>query len=260
MRRFSVLSLVVAILAGGAGCILKKIEYDTVLNTGSKIVEEGEPVTVALAVLTLAVALCSVIIALKIFGRGEARGVYSVGNTGTVLSFVGTAFVAIGAVILYMENKNGLTPLIVIFTVLALFAGAGIGVSARYSGERANGASKVMCVMPSVFCCMWLVIVYRTYSAEPQLIKYVYRCLSLAAITMAYYYSSGFFYDRNRPKTALAVNIIALYLSIVILGDNIALWEKLIIVGLAIGAAVNVTCLPGCFRCSKDEEVPDQDL
>ena len=252
MRNRSALAAAAALIMGAVGCVLKNIEFNTILSLPG-IKAEWQPVTVALALLTLAAAALGVGLSFFAF-KDKRTAVIRQEGPMVAVSALGAALTAVGIVMLYMENKNSLTPAAVIFTVLGLFAAAGIVVPAVYPDKKANSASRIMCVMPSVFCCMWLVTVYRQYSAEPQLIVYVYRCLSIAAITMAYYYSSGFFYGRERGKTVFSVSFFAIYLAVMILGESTYMWEKLLTAGFAFGIVSNLLSMDNEEQSLDSEE------
>lgn len=239
MRKNSVTAVLAAAAAGAVGFVLRRIEVRTALHGGVGIAEENLPVTAILAALSVATVLFSVAFAVLIIKRSGKSGSIYGEAPGAIVTLFGAVLIAFGAGMYYFENKENLTPTAVVFSILALICAASFWFTARPSDDD-GGLAKIMCVVPSVFCCLWLVLVYKENSMEPQMIKYVYKCLALAALTMSFYYSSGYFYDRKKPASVTVAGILAIYFSILVLAETSEIWNVLMIAGLALTACVGL--------------------
>ena len=243
MRKNS-LSAAIAAAAGIVGFILRKIEISTVLHNGVGIAEEHMPVTIALAVLSVAVAIFAAVYAFKI---AKNTGSIAGETPGAMVMLFGALLVLFGAGLYYFNNKENLTPMAIVFSVTAVICAVSFWFTARPTDDEGE-LTKIMCVIPSVFCCLWLVLVYKENSSEPQIIKFVYKCLAIASITMSYYYSSGYFYGRKKPAPVTFWSILAIYFSIVTLSEAGQLWRALMLAGFAVTVCVSLVRLLGSME------------
>ena len=216
MKIKSNIVLTLSAFAGLVGAVLRKVEYNTALNGGAGIAEESSAVTIALIILTAAVIVCAA----------------AAGAAGAVM-------MAAGSVIYYIEAGTGFGLGILSFLLLGIAGAAGVFLMAKYAGTG-NAAAKVLSVAPAVFCCLWMVLIYKDNSAEPQIIKFVYRCLAAAAQTMAFYYFSGYFYNSRSGGRAVFTGILAIYFSVMAISEAFGIGQALLLAGIAVGVADNL--------------------
>lgn len=247
MRKKIQLAMVLVFLAGIAGCILKNIEFNTVLKN-AVIVEENSTVTLALGGLTVVVLIVSA--AFSFFVSKNWSSTSAGISVSKILAVVSAVLMIAGAVMYYLENRNYLLPETIVFVLFALFTGFGVFYMGSGKGPE-DGLMRILCVVPSIFCCIWLVLIYKEYATEPQLIKFVYNCLAAAAQTMAFYYISGFFYKRYNRGRGVFACLLGIYFSILVIGTARGIWEMLIIAGLAISIG---NCLLGII-CRKEDKI-----
>ena len=244
MKKRSVIALPLCIIAGAAGCILRTREWATALHGGVGLADEWTNVTVALAALSAAVVLFCIINSVAAFPKGcDTR--LKKGKASKFFQLIAGALVIAGAVIFYLENGFFIgTLLSVVLVAMGILSGAYIIVSATSSDED-DSSLKILSLAPPIFSCIWTLLVYRAYSTEPQLIKFVYNCLSYAAATMTFYYISGYRYGRKAPRGASVAILLCVYFSLTALLDSSAVWMMLMRVGFALAAAAEY---PGLLR------------
>ena len=242
MRKNSVTAVTLSAAAGLVGLVLRRIEYNTALHGGVGIADERLPVTFALAALSAAMVLLSVLYAYNMVKKSGKKGNLFGEAPGAIAVVFGDVLFAFGAGIYYMGNKENLTPTVLIFTIMAVICAASFWITARPSGDD-GGMAKLMCVVPSLFFCLWLVLIYKENSMEPQLIKFVYRCLDVAALTMFFYYISGYYYGRGKPAPAIVSGMLSIYFSLLVLAELGTMWNVLMISGALIIVCVGLARL-----------------
>lgn len=116
-----------------------------------------------------------------------------------------------------------------IMGALGIFAALSLPLllNRKAEGEE-NSVGAIACLLPVLFCCLWLVTSYRVESENPVLWSYVVEMLAIVAATVGFYYVAAFFYGRAKPGRCLPVLQIAAYLCICTLMDNHATAEKLL--------------------------------
>ena len=239
MKIKSNIVLTLSAFAGLVGAGLRKVEYNTALNGGAGIAEESSAVTIALIILTAAVIVCAAAAGAalkKAAGNGPAEPLQS---SGVAAGAAGAVMMAAGSVIYYIETGTGFGLGILSFLLLGIAGAAGVFLMAKYAGTG-NAAAKVLSVAPAVFCCLWMVLIYKDNSAEPQIIKFVYRCLAAAAQTMAFYYFSGYFYNSRSGGRAVFTGILAIYFSVMAISEAFGIGQALLLAGIAVGVADNL--------------------
>lgn len=237
--RKNLTAAVLAVAAGCAGFVLRKVEINTAMHGGVGLAEEWSVVTILLTVLTLAVIAFAVYFAAISYRGKEDTFEMRYDALSTKISIGAAAASAIGAALYAVGNFGLLSPIVLIFAALGLAGAAALYICC---GEKAmeNTIAKTICIAPPIFCCLWLMLIYKDYSSEPQIIKFVYPCIAAAALTMSYYYSSGYFYEKNRPMETAAFSFAAIYLAMTAAADSVHIWQALLFLGFGAGAAVNL--------------------
>jgi len=87
-------------------------------------------------------------------------------------------------------------------------------------------------IIPSIFMCYWLVMMYRLNASNPVLLAYVYQCLAIIASALAFYFTSGFVYDKPAPARTIFAYFVSTYLCFVTLADGHPLSTTLIFVAI----------------------------
>ena len=83
-------------------------------------------------------------------------------------------------------------------------------------------------VVPTLFVCFWLILMYRQNASNPVLLDYIYKCLALVTSALSFYFTSGFLYGKPAPGKAIFTYFAAIYFCTVTLADDHPLSIKII--------------------------------
>ena len=78
----------------------------------------------------------------------------------------------------------------------------------------------ILSIVPTIFLCFWLILLYRQNAANPILLSYVYQCLAIVASALSFYFTSAFLYDKPAPGKAIVSYCAAMYFCAVTLADG----------------------------------------
>ena len=111
---------------------------------------------------------------------------------------------------------------------LGIFAGICFPFILSGKNEKDGGYGSLACLVPVLFCCLWLVTAYRVQAENP--IRWVYApaILAIIALLVAFYYVAAYFYGRAKPGRCIFALQMAVYLSMVTLIDSHSLGELLL--------------------------------
>jgi len=90
-------------------------------------------------------------------------------------------------------------------------------------------APYALSVIPTVFLCFWLILVYRQNASNPVLLGYVYICLALVANALSFYFTSGFLYGKPQPGKSIVAYYAAIYFCAISLADDHSIGIKVIL-------------------------------
>lgn len=244
MRLNPKLKLCAAAAAGLAGFILRKIEYTTVLNGGVGIVEEGSAVSICLMALSAAAIVLAVLFAWDA-GQIHLRDFVKCG-----MGYFGAGLILAGAVLYAVSLGGSMGKLEYALVLFAVLGAVGVFEMCRTAGTK-NVITRVLCICPAIFGCIWLLMSYRANSTDPQLIKYAYDCLAQAAITMSFYYISGFYYGRNDTRFGKICAFLAIFFSMTALGDCGEIWQYMIYIGYILSISAFLNFMNECDKKSE---------
>jgi len=228
MRISSVFIPFFALLAGAGGFYLRLTELLNVFNKGAGLPQRGAPVTIALFVLTAVFLVFALLFSLRATARHRAlEGFENAFGTDplsypVIFSLIGVAWV--GATVRhFMElNATGIpTVLQIYFLILSALAGISIAVFAieMYQDPRRK-IIYALSIIPTLFMCFWLILMYRRNSSNPVLLSYCYECLAIITAALAYYFTSGFVYGKPAPGKAIFTYLAAIYFCFITLADD----------------------------------------
>jgi len=233
-----------ALAAGAAGFYLRLLGLD-VFDKLTGLPKRGEPITFALIALSIVFILVFIIFSIIVFVKHSASSGFE-NAFGTdplsyplVFTLIGVAW--LGATVKYYLDLGTLWPIPVvdlIFIVLSAFSAISIALFSIEMYQDPRRKSKfTLSVVPSLFMCLWLVVLYRRNAANPVLLSYCYECLAIITATLGFYFTSGFVYNKPAPGKSLVSYFAAIYFCFVTLADPHTLAVKIIFASLI---AINV--------------------
>ena len=234
-----------ALLAGAAGCYLRLVELWNVFDEYTGLPQRGAGVTYLLIALSAAFLLIVFVFTLR-SGLGYISPSGFENAFGSeALAYPFTLFVIglvwLGATVRHFINMNagGDIPVSeLIFSVLSAFAAISSSLLAiEIYQDPQRKTKRSLSIVPTIFMCYWLILLYRTNASNPILLSYCYQCLAIIASALGFYFVSGFAYDKQAPCKTIFVFMAAIYFCFVTLADDQTASVRLIYIALI---AINV--------------------
>lgn len=257
MRKSAVVIPILALVAGVLGFILRRTEVDTIFNPVTGLAGTDAPVTMLLIGLSVLVVLGAAAFAVAASRRHKAEPDYTRAFAPRGFLYLAVSFLLgliwLASAVWYFVEKRaaamsvmpagftGRVSLIdMIFTVLAALSAISVIILAR-GAYKGKGSSEMLLfsVIPPVFFCFWLVILYKDNAANPVLLAYCYQVLAIAAATLGYYFSAGFIFGKAVTGRAITSMLAAIYFCTVAIADGIGQPMKLMFGVTAVSMLMN---------------------
>jgi len=217
-----------ALLAGVAGFYIRSLELLYVFDPLTGLPERGAALTYVLMAISVLLLVAAMIFSIVVAVRRKAPPGFE-NAFGTDPLTYPFAFGIIGLVWLAATIMNfldlrqlGIIPLAYIF-FSALSALAAISVAyfaiEMYQEPRRKSVF-ALSIIPTLFMCFWLVLLYRTNASNPILLSYAYQCLAIIASALGFYFTSGFVYGKPAPGKTLFFYFAAIFFCFVTLADE----------------------------------------
>ena len=251
MKVFAILVPLCAILTGVGGFLLRNREIANVFDPVTGLPGRGAITTAALIAFTAANLLAIIVFAAYTTAKSKSPKGFE--NTfGADPVFYPILFVIIGIVWLagtfWFFNSlrsAGELPLIYIYfsglSALAAICATFFAIEIFQDSKRK--ASYAFSLVPTVFLCFWLILLYMQNATNPVLISYVYQVLAIASAALAFYFTSGFIYNKSAPGRAIASYYCSIYFSAITLADDIHIGQKLIFVAIIAASVVHLSVM-----------------
>jgi hypothetical protein len=229
-----------AIIAGAAGFYLRLMELWNVFDMRTGLPERGAPITIALiivsAVFLILILLFAIRASMKRRSPGGFENAFGTESLAYPLVFSLIGIVWIGATVKHIVDLGamGALPMAELyFSILSVLSAISIAFFAIeiYQDPRRK-LTLVLSVIPTLFMCYWLILVYRQHASNPILLSYCYQCLAIILSTLGFYYTSGFVYSKPAPGKTIFIYLAAIYFCFVTLADEHTISIRLIFVAI----------------------------
>jgi hypothetical protein len=260
MRISAVLMAFMTFVAGAAGFYLRSVELRDAFEARTGLPQRGAEITYVL------MALCALFLLVAFIFSIRAAVKHMAGN-GVENAFVPDAiaypivFSVIGAIwfgatVMHYLNLGMTWPLPtteLVFLVLSGLSAISIVLFAVEMYQDPRRKSKfALSIVPSLFICYWLIIIYRQNASNPVLLSYCYQCLAVISSALGFYFTSGFVYNKPAPGKAIFSYLTAVYFCLVTLADQHTISIKIIFIALI---AVNTLYVSMLIKNLKWKEV-----
>jgi len=230
-----------AILTGAAGFYIRRLELLTVFDSAG-LPERGAFLTYALIALAAFVFIFSLIFSIGVATRHRAlKGFENAFGTDSLaypFSFVLIGLAWLAATIMYFLEirATGHIPVIAIyFSAFSALSAISVALFAieMYNDPRRKSVF-ALSVIPTLFLCFWLVLVYRDNASNPILLGYAYQILAIIASALAFYFTSGFVYGKPAPGKTVLFYSMSIFFCLVTVADSHNLMIRMIFVSIAL--------------------------
>jgi len=106
----------------------------------------------------------------------------------------------------------------IIFSALSAISVTFFAVE-MYQDSRRK-APFALSIVPTLFMCFWLILLYRQNASNPVLLSYIYQCIAIVATALSFYFTSGFLYGKPAPGKAIVTYYCAIFFCAVALADG----------------------------------------
>ena len=247
MRKSAVIIPLFALIAGIIGFVIRQMEVSTGFEATTGFAKRGFAATTNLIIVSAVVILLAAAIGILAKVRMKADNDYKrtfapKGFLYLAVSFV-LGFAWLAADVLYLLDlygKGAVSVLDIIFVFLAAASALSVIFLARgaYKG-RGGGEMLLFSVIPSVFFCFWLIVLYKNNASNPVILRFSYECLAIAAAALSYYFSAGFVFGKSVTGRTLFSFLVTIYFCLVVLADSVGIPIKIIFGLTAVNAFVN---------------------
>ena len=217
-----------AILAGVGGYYLRTSERLNVFDPITGLADRNAATTLWLIVFSVAFLIAIIIFAIIAAARHKALvGFENAFGTDPlsypiIFSLIGIVWL-IGTFMYYSDlNSMGeMTAIDIYFIVFSALSAISVTFFAiEMFQDSRRKAPFALSVVPTVFMCFWLILLYRQNASNPVLLSYIYQCLAIVASALSFYFTSGFLYDKPAPGKAIFSYYAAIYFCAVTLADD----------------------------------------
>lgn len=158
-------------------------------------------------------------------------------QTQWLLSCLAALLTLVGAVMVLASAgdtpKNAL--LLRVLGLLGIITAVSFPLLARdVRRARASNISCLITLFPVIFCCFWVVTVYRQHSANPVTWDFGLEILAIAACTLGHYSISGYAFNQARPRQALFFCCLTGFFTLPFLSGHFPMGQQLLLLGSAV--------------------------
>ena len=245
MKIASVMMPLFALVAGVVGFYLRILELWNIFDERTGLPERGAAVTIIL--IALSVALLLIVLAfsyITVKRHSSPEGFENAFGTEPLkypVTFTIIGIIWLGATVKHFLDVNtagGLPAAEIYFSVLSAMSAISIilfNIEVYQNPQRRTKLA--LSVVPVLFMCFWLILLYRQNASNPVLLSYSYSCLAIMFAALGLYYTCGFVFCKPAPGKTIFSSLAAIYFCFVTLADRHSFGIRLIFISLI---AVNV--------------------
>ena len=236
MRISAVFVPFLAILTGVGGYFLRASELLNVFDPLTGLPERGAATTFWLIVITALNLFIIAVFAIFAAARNKSpRGFENAFGTDPVfypVIFTLSSIVWLVGTYMYFEHlrvEGALQTIEIYFVILSALAAICVALFAiEMFQDSRRKAQYALSIIPTIFLCFWLLLLYRFNASNPILLSFAYQCLAIVASALGFYFTSGFLYDKPAPGKAIVSYYASIYFCTITLADDHHLGLKLI--------------------------------
>ena len=236
MRISAILMPFFALIAGIAGFYLRLMETWDVFDAQTGLPERGAAISLALIGLTVCFLVIIILFALRarirFYSPEGFENAFGTDPLAYPFLFFFIGIIWLGATVKHFldMNASGALPLSeLLFSAMSALSAIAVALFAIEVYQDPRRKTKlVLSVVPTLFMCFWLILLYRRNAANPILLSYCYQCLAIISSALSFYFISGFVYSKPAPCKTIVAHFSAVYFCFVSLADDLTLSIKLL--------------------------------
>jgi len=229
-----------ALVSGAAGFYLRLTELLNIIDTRTGLAQRGARESYVLIALCVVFLILSLLFSIRASVKRQApRGFDNAYGTDPLtypFSFILVGIAWLGATVkhffdFYSAGSIPMTELY--FSILSALAAISVACFAiEMFQDPRRKMVYALSIVPSLFMCFWLIVLYRRNATNPVLISYVYQSLAVISSSLAFYFTSGFVYGKPAPGKTIFAYLVAIFFCFVTLADGHSLAVSVIFAAL----------------------------
>lgn len=229
-----------AMVAGVLGYFLRLSEKENVFNHITGLPERGSVTTTVLIALSVIFVLIVLIFTICATVRNKSPDRFDLAfGTNSILYPVTFVIIgllwAVGTFFYFTQIRDlgVISGVDIAFTVLSLLTAVSIVLlSTEVFTVTYRKTPYLLSIVPIIFVCFWLILLYRQNASNPVLLAYAYQIIALVFTALSFYFTAGYVFGRPAPGRAIVSYYCAIYFSAVSLADGNLLGINLLLIAI----------------------------
>ena len=238
MRKDTLFTLLFTCIASAFGIFFRWLQLLLSYEADTGLPIRGSAPAVIFPVFCVLVALGLLVLTLRL-RRYEApvvlnEAMHSQSAVVSVLGWAAAALSVIGALLLlFSAGAERFPGLHRFLAVLALLSGLCYPGFLYATGKVTNGLSRLLALVPVIFCCFWLIVSYKNHISNPVISSYAVEILAISASILAFFLVAGYPCNSPKPRMTFFFCNAAAFLCLTSLADPHPLGEALVLAAMA---------------------------
>ena len=225
MRKDALKIVLITAVAGVFGMFLRWLQNLNAFEADTGLAAAGAATSVIMLVyLLLALALFAVLTwyLLRQFEASDkvTQALKSESKLPALLSRAGAVLLAAAGVAMMFTAHDQPHPLLTRLLAACVIVLAASVPFLSVKEEEGKNSKNPLALIGTLFCCVWLVCVYRDHAEDPVLWAFAVEVLAVVANTLGCYELGAYFYGRAKPARALFFAQTAAFLNLCTLTDE----------------------------------------
>lgn len=208
-------------IAGIIGVVLRLWAMGAAAAAGGLPVDD-HITTYLTAILSIATVGAFLYFSLKSPDLGEHKNVLDYSLRQFSLGMLGAILILAGAAVEFVENLLFIPSLSSLFMCLGGFC-AGISLMlVTYSRRTGSHRYPAAQLLPIVYLVIKLILNFKNWSTDPIILDYCFLLFALIFTLLAFYHSTGFFFNKGKSRKTLFFCLSAVFFSAMAAAEGIA--------------------------------------
>ena len=227
-----------------AGALLRSLELRGSLDESTMLMDFQAPSAILLALTLLALAITALPAARLTPEQGRVSHERSFHGAGTAAVGALSLLLLLAGAVLGLRASRGLAEGYFSALMALMAALGGIGwFSLGLDALRRKKGRYLSALFPVLFCCVFLILYYKEYAAQPALLYTLYPFLTLCDALCALHLLSGYTLGHARPRLAVFLCFFGFYLCAVALPGVPDAAYRLFFIALGLELGTHGVCL-----------------
>ena len=224
-----ILPLLLALVGGAGGFLLRRWELATVFETTGLAVLWSAPSLILIALSVVLAAAFVLLVRTPRYNPMDYSEAFSAQNSwlyliGMALSAAAILFAGVAG--LRYGGYCGI--LCKLTSLLCLLSFVCILVTAWNNFQGKPLRFSLTLLVPGYTLCLWLVSAYQKQAADPVVLDYVYEMLAIICTLIGMYFAAGYSFGRPKFRRCAVFSLLGIFFTLITLADSHTTSERLL--------------------------------